>query len=102
MLLTIHSPLCMFSPSTDVQGCGCLPDITNGQVVLNPNTLQDSVATYSCNVGHELSESATRTCDMGTWSGAEPTCNRKSIMHIYLWWALRDWCYIGGISAQHC
>ena len=83
MLLAIHSPLCMFSPSTDVQGCGCLPDIINGQVVLNPNTLQDSVATYSCNVGHELSEAATRTCDMGTWSGAEPTC-RMSVLHMYM------------------
>ena len=94
---------CTFSPSTDVQDCGCLPNVTNGQVELNPNTLQDSVANYSCNVGHELSGAATLTCDMGTWSGDEPTCNRKSVMHIlYLCWALRDWCYIGGISDQHC
>ena len=55
-------------------------NITNGLVDLNPNTLQGSVATYTCSVGHELSGNATRTCQSltGAWSGAEPTCNRKS------------------------
>ena len=89
MLLAIHSVICIICClwlSSDVQDCGCLPDITNGQVELNPNTLQDSVATYSCNVGYELRGAATRTCQRltGTWSGDEPTCNRKSVMHIIL------------------
>ena len=81
MLLATHNQFrnVMF-PSTAVEDCGCLLNITNGQVDLNPNTLQGSVATYTCNVGHELSGDATRTCQSltGAWSGTEPTCNRKS------------------------
>jgi len=70
----------MMSPFTVVQDCGCLPDITNGRVELNPNTLPGSVATYSCNQGHSLIGDANRTCESGTWSGAEPTC-RTSVLH---------------------
>ena len=82
---TYHSILT--SPSTAVQDCGCLLDVTNGMVVLSPNTLQDSVASYTCDAGHLLIGDSTRTCSSGTWSGSEPTC-RKSALHTYLWWEL--------------
>ena len=80
---TYHSIL--MSPSTAVQDCGCLLDVTNGMVVLSPNTLQNSVASYTCDAGHLLIGDSTRTCSSGTWSGSEPTC-RKSALHTYLWW----------------
>ena len=71
------------SPFTDVQDCGCLLNIINGRVELNPNTLPGSVATYICSEGHTRIGDATRTCQSGTWSGAEPTC-RTSLLHMYM------------------
>jgi len=71
------------SPFTVVQDCGCLLNITNGRVELNPNTLPGSVATYFCNQGHTRIGDATRTCQSGTWGGAEPTC-RTSVLHMYM------------------
>jgi len=71
------------SPFTVVQDCGCLLNIINGRVELNPNTLEGSVATYICNEGHTRIGDATRTCQSGTWSGAEPTC-RTSVLHMYM------------------
>jgi len=71
------------SPFTDVQDYGCLLNIINGRVELNPNTLEGSVATYICNQGHTRIGDATRTCQSGTWSGAEPTC-RTSLLHMYM------------------
>ena len=65
--------------------CPPLPDIDNGVVEwsgLSPG----GVATYTCDPGFILVGDATRICrDNGTWSGEEPTCDRKllSPLHVY-------------------
>jgi len=41
-----------------------------------------TTATYNCNTGYMLSENNVRTCqdvDNGTWTGSDPSCNRKYI-----------------------
>ena len=66
--------------TTVIEDCGELTNPTNGQVVESPNTLQDSVATYSCSIGFNLFGLATRTCtstgSAGIWNGTAPTCER--------------------------
>ena len=37
-------------------------------------TMHGHVATYECDATHQMSGSNQRTCLMGTWDGAEPTC----------------------------
>ena len=65
--------------------CPALPDIDNGMVEwsgLSPG----GVATYTCDPDFILVGDATRICrDDGTWSGEEPTCERKllSQLHVY-------------------
>lgn len=59
--------------------CEQLEDPDNGNVVLSGTTL-GSLATYSCIEGYELNGEEQRTCQMDrTWSGVEPTCDRKQI-----------------------
>ena len=65
--------------------CPPLPDNDNGVVDwsgLSPG----GVATYTCDPGFILVGDPTRICrDNGTWSGEEPTCERKllSPLHVY-------------------
>ncbi len=57
--------------------CTALDDPANGQVTESPNTLEDSIATYSCNVGYDLNGDETRTCFNSGWGGEAPTCQGK-------------------------
>ena len=62
-----------------------LPDIDNGMVEWSGLSPED-VATYTCDLGFILVGEPTRICrDDGTWSGEEPTCERKllSPLHVY-------------------
>jgi hypothetical protein len=60
-----------------VVDCGNLGDPRNGRVDLTGTTF-DSVATYSCIRDYTLEGPRTRRCQAdGTWSGREPTCERK-------------------------
>ena len=57
--------------------CGSLDDPANGEVSVSSTTF-NSVATYSCNTGYNLTEHGIRTCsESGVWSGSEPTCTGK-------------------------
>ena len=69
----------MSSTSTDIEDCGPLPNIQNGRVELNPNTLENSTASYFCDEGHQLIGDMNRTCQRqnAMWSGAEPICRSK-------------------------
>lgn len=61
-------PTCMFVD------CGALSPPIEGVVSTDRNSL-GGTATYTCNAGHTLTGSPTRTCQPdGTWSGAAPTC----------------------------
>ena len=65
--------------------CPPLPDIDNG-VVSWTGLSPGDVATYTCDLGFILVGDVTRICtDNGTWSGEEPTCERKllSPLHVY-------------------
>ena len=57
-----------------VVNCGTLSNPANGMVSVSTTTY-NSVATYSCNVGHTLTGDAMRTClETGSWSHDEQTC----------------------------
>ncbi len=44
-------------------------------MVSNPSTTIGGIATYTCNIGYQLEDGATRTCqEGGTWSGSPPVC----------------------------
>ena len=65
--------------------CPTLPDIDNGMVSRSGLSPGD-VATYICDPGFSLVGDPTRLCrDNGTWSGEEPTCERKllSPLHVH-------------------
>ena len=63
-----------------MQFCEGLVDPVDGTVDV-PSTLEDSVATYNCDVGHNLvGGDMTRACERnantipGDWSGTAPEC----------------------------
>ena len=59
--------------------CGELRSPSNG-VVDYEDTVFQSVATYSCNKGFEISGEETRICNEdGSWLGSMPSCKRKSL-----------------------
>ena len=60
-----------------VNDCGSLDNPANGQVTISPNTLQDSVAMYSCDVGYNLNGMESRTCLNSGWEGEAATCQSK-------------------------
>ena len=65
--------------------CPALPDIDNG-VVSWTGLSPGDVATYTCDSGFIIVGDPTRNCtNIGTWSGEEPTCERKlpSPLHVY-------------------
>ena len=65
----------------DIEDCGPLPNIPNGRVELDPNTLENSTASYICDEGYDLIGDMSRTCQRqnAMWSGTEPTCTSKSL-----------------------
>ena len=61
--------------------CPLLNDVTNGMI--NCSLGDDEVpsyedtCSYTCNTGHELSASNTRTCQSnGSWSGSYTVCRK--------------------------
>lgn len=59
---------------TVLADCGTLPPPDNG-LVIQPDTTEDGVTTFSCAVGFDLIGNAMRTClSTATWSGMTPTC----------------------------
>ena len=70
----------MLIPSFDtvIRDCMALADPVNGQVTVDPDTLQDSIATYTCDVGYDLIGAEMRTClSSGVWDQTDPTCQSK-------------------------
>ena len=60
--------------SSAVVDCGTLDDPANG-IVSHNTTTYNSVAMYSCNIGHNLTGNDMRTClETGSWSGSVATC----------------------------
>ncbi|WAR08644.1 SVEP1-like protein, partial [Mya arenaria] len=60
------APMCIYD-------CGAL--VTTGNLGVNhPDTILNSIGTYTCNGGYVLVGTNTRTCVEGGWDGAEPTC----------------------------
>ncbi|XP_052811571.1 neurogenic locus notch homolog protein 1-like [Mya arenaria] len=67
------------NPTCVINECSVLSNPTNGKVDLSGGTTYQSVAVYSCNAGFVLSGTSSRTCQADTtWSGAMPSCARKS------------------------
>ena len=66
----MHCLLCYFLD------CGSITSPEDGSVSYsNSNTLYESVATFSCNMGYTLSSTTTRTCQAdSTWSNTDPVC----------------------------
>lgn len=66
-----------------VVDCGGLPDLENGNVISSPSTFQ-SIATYSCDMGYDLSsggQNFTRLCQSSAnWTLTPPNCIRKYYM----------------------
>jgi hypothetical protein len=61
------------APTCALTDCGGLAAPTNGSVSA-ATTTYGATATYSCTTGYGPSGSATRTCQLGGWSGTAPTC----------------------------
>ena len=65
---------------TAVVDCDVLDTIENGYIEYSDGTVYQSVATYNCHIGHELTlpGNAMRTCESnGVWNGTAPTCNSE-------------------------
>ena len=63
-----------------VVDCDVLDTIENGYIEYSDGTVYQSVATYNCHIGHDLSLSrfTMRTCGSnGMWNGLAPTCNSE-------------------------
>jgi sushi, von Willebrand factor type A, EGF and pentraxin domain-containing protein 1 len=75
---SIDSPVDLASSDQGGGGdCTELAQPVNG-LVMDPDVVVGSIATYSCNLGSQLKGAATRTCQSdGTWSGTAPTCGLK-------------------------
>ena len=61
--------------------CDVLDTIENGYIEYSDGTVYQSVATYKCHNGHNLTMSGDemRTCGSdGMWNGTAPTCGSKS------------------------
>ena len=57
--------------------CGGLDNPENG-MVSHDGTRLNAIATYQCNVGHELVGDDQRRCkEEGQWSGGQPLCESK-------------------------
>ena len=73
--ITFHQIPCFIAK------CDDLPNITNAVITYSPSTsprLNDSVATYTCQLDLPLVGNAQRTCQADrSWSGTEPFCQRQ-------------------------
>ena len=61
--------------------CDVLDTIENGYIEYSEGTVYQSVATYNCHNGHNLTMTGDemRNCGSdGRWNGTAPTCNSKS------------------------
>ena len=61
--------------------CDVLDAIENGYIEYSDGTVYQSVATYNCHNGYQLTviESVTKTCGSnGMWNGIAPICNSES------------------------
>lgn len=57
-----------------VHNCGALEDPENGKVSFDFTTFE-SVATYTCDSGFDVSGDSSRTCNgTGQWTGSSATC----------------------------
>lgn len=61
--------------------CGDV-SISNGGVSYTDDKYFGSVASFSCNIGYQLSDNNTITCGNAGWSGNLPTCKRKNKLKI--------------------
>lgn len=78
LLFFLCTPTCIF-PSYSVD-CGDLTVPSNGAISYTSGTFLGSTATYSCDLGYDLSGGdAVRICESdGEWSGNEPSgCQGK-------------------------
>ena len=58
--------------------CGPLSNPANGQVDISSGTTLNSVATYSCYTGYNVTGESTRICTAdGQWTSSAPTCVGK-------------------------
>ena len=66
--------------------CDVLDTIENGYIEYSDGTVYQSVATYNCHIGHNLTMSGDemRTCGSdGMWNGTAPTCNSEfCLLHL--------------------
>ena len=63
--------------------CDVLGTIENGYIEYSNGTVYQSVVTYNCHNGHNLTMTGDemRTCESdGRWNGTAPTCNSESKM----------------------
>ena len=62
--------------------CGDPGAPVNGNFVLENDTLEDSIAIYSCSFGFRLDGDDQRVCQSNkTWTGTVPTCTRKCYIY---------------------
>ena len=74
--------------------CPALPDPDNGMVTWD-NLAPGGIATYTCDSGFILVGDPTRNCGSdGTWSGEEPTCDRKLLSIITACILLHNYCIL--------
>ena len=67
--------------SAVVGRCSLLPIPSNGHRSSSRRNYNDMVR-FSCNTGYTLRGSSARTCQStGLWSGTQPTCDSKRIVH---------------------
>lgn len=77
------NPIILFS----VIQCPELPNPENGRVTIIPSDRSiGSIATFRCNVGHQLQGQANTQCQRNKeWSLQPPTCQRKLCSHTPSW-----------------
>ena len=80
IICTVHHSLIV------IADCGPLVDPHNGVVEFSPGTLQGSTATYTCDLGYNItSGDHVRTCQANeVWSGTEPICESMMCNETYV------------------
>ena len=66
--------------------CDVLPALLHGTVSYSSGrTTYKEIATFTCDVGYNLSHKQTRTCDdLGKWTGTTPVCIIQGNLAIFL------------------
>jgi len=80
IICTVHHSLIV------IADCGPLVDPHNGVVEFSSGTLQGSTATYTCDLGYNItSGDHVRTCQANeVWSGTEPICESMMCDETYV------------------